>query len=298
VGGFIEKPHQMRIATYRRTHCLHTQSKRCVKSPPPLLKIQTRRNNVQTFSHTATTDRSGVFIPPSHPPKPLSIEISNPMRRLINEEWYFKNKLNFTNNHAYNMKFVLIDNGEVMTTLDDFMDAVHYQRAHPECFLTLVGDEDFGSRVYNQRQGEYNGDFHNQDEIFIMDVDIPHKLYDDPVPRTSIVRCSKFYGLSKRPYIRVGIVLPTTPSMVIPIWFLVDTGSPFTFIEKNTAKQLLGYNPIKEFDVEFSDFKLVPQAQIRVSHSHFSKVNLLGTDILWDGELKVNYKTRNIMLDL
>jgi hypothetical protein len=140
----------MRIVTHRRTHCLHANKR--VKSPQ-LLKIQTR-NNVQTFSHTSTTDTSGVI--PAHQPKPLSIEISNPMRRLINEEWYFKNKLNFTSNHAYNMKFVLIDNGEVLTTLDDFMDAVHYQRAHPECFLTLVGDEDFGSRVYNKSKANLN----------------------------------------------------------------------------------------------------------------------------------------------
>jgi len=200
------------------------------------------------------------------------------------------------------MKFVLIDNGDVVARVDDFIEAVRYQRAHPECFLTLVGDEDFGSRVYQDRRtGNHHTDSHNnasasnqQQDIYIVSADIPRALYDDPVPHEHFSGSCKFYGLSKRPYIKLGIILDT--AQVLPTWFLLDTGSPFTFIEDSTVRKIYGGQaPLTQsFPIEFCGFTRFPTNIVRLSHAHFSQVNILGTDILWEGKLEIEHSLRHI----
>ncbi|KAI6188124.1 hypothetical protein M3Y98_00320300 [Aphelenchoides besseyi] len=78
---------------------------------------------------------------------------------------------------------------------------------------------------------------------------------------------------------------PNKPS--VNIWFLIDTGAPFTCLTMKSLKAILGAN--KEIP-ENAHFEIAIQdqnsnIQCRVSKAHYKEVNILGADAL--SELKL-----------
>ncbi|CAI2347319.1 unnamed protein product [Caenorhabditis sp. 36 PRJEB53466] len=78
---------------------------------------------------------------------------------------------------------------------------------------------------------------------------------------------------------------PNKPS--VNVWFLLDTGSPFTCLTMKSMKAILGANK----DIHEDDrFNIAIQDQssnilCQVSKAHFKEVNILGADTLSDLEL-------------
>jgi len=189
--------------------------------------------------------------------KPLTIEITTEMRERINEQWYWAHRDKIVSDPRYKKKVVLIDNGQVVAVFDSVTPARTFQESEcPECFLTMPGAEDFYKHVIVVgKRGRSKSS-----EILLQDVDILPANFREPLELAMFQPESQFYGGNERPYITLPLQVTGYPNLqdpVLPTWFLVDTGSPFTFITKETASKIFG---TKEPDV-FLEF-LAPYCRI------------------------------------
>jgi len=102
-----------------------------------------------------------------------------------------------------------------------------------------------------------------------------------------------FAGEHDRPFATLPIKISTPKKIgfLIPITFLVDTGSPFTHLSADTILKLLDKktkdaNIPKSPAITFGkDTTVVPQ----LSHSPFTEFNLLGTDVIYTTNLQLDY---------
>jgi len=220
--------------------------------------------------------------------EPIKFEIDEDMRRGLNKDWYWKNREIFVNNKELWRKFVLIDNTKVVKSFDVLQDAIHFQRKHLECFLTRVGDEDYKYRVLGTNDDKITG-------VLLFPEDKPPTLFETKIPVKQYVQKNQYVGSLKRPYVLLGISPISSPVELLPVWFLVDTGSPHSFIDETTAKQLFGSVPTS---LEFKSYAHGCPSPIVLSLSlaHFYGTNLLGTDVIWDGSLFCHWKTDKLVV--
>jgi len=78
---------------------------------------------------------------------------------------------------------------------------------------------------------------------------------------------------------------PNAP--IVNVWFLVDTGSPHTFLSEKTMESLFGpgNSPPDQVRLAIQDQNSV--IECHTSHSHFAEANLLGMNALRKLELTI-----------
>jgi len=106
------------------------------------------------------------------------------------------------------------------------------------------------------------------------------------------------YGIQKRLMIclacrRAGKI----NAPIVNVWFLVDTGSPYTFLSKQTTTRLAGSDAVDDY-VRVAIQIQESIIESHLSHAHFSEVNLLGMNALRKLTLSVdvNWKEETFQL--
>jgi len=208
------------------------------------------------------------------------------LQREENRKWYFENKDYMYLN--YWRKWVLVDQEKVVTLFneDQLFKAQQYQGSNPSCFLTFVGDEDWYKSILSRTSRDKGH------HILLSNEDIVPKLIDLPQTeerfRSDMTNRFIFHSKRVRPWLRLGIKSSILSSVIFPVWFLVDTGVPFTYLEENTAKTIFGSVPTA---TNFT-INIVGRKKPVISSLSFGvceNINLLGTDVIWSGRLVIDH---------
>eukprot|EP01124_Arcella_intermedia_P016016 TRINITY_DN22549_c0_g1_i1.p1 TRINITY_DN22549_c0_g1~~TRINITY_DN22549_c0_g1_i1.p1 ORF type:complete len:259 (-),score=3.06 TRINITY_DN22549_c0_g1_i1:35-811(-) len=248
-----------------------------------LPKFSSITRGYPTFRRFASTDNSN-----SYTPAPLTFEIDDEMRQLLNCEWYWRNRERFVQDKELFEHFVLFDNGNVVKVFDKYNDASRFQSRHPYCFLTFVGDEHYPQNSIITLPGK-------DSDILLKEGDVISPPHLENVPITEFKKNSKFYGPNERPYLLLGLCDPQKPTIVLPTWFLVDTSSPSTHIEEKTCSALFGYvKTAPRFRVGLLGHPV--DVPVSLSSGIAKEINLLGTDVCWDHLLQFHRKEETIYL--
>ncbi|CAJ0574744.1 unnamed protein product, partial [Mesorhabditis spiculigera] len=81
-------------------------------------------------------------------------------------------------------------------------------------------------------------------------------------------------------------VRPNRP--VLHVWFLIDTGSPFTTLTVKTLERLIGPGFTNhQYDVYIQDRE--KKIRCHISRAHFSEVNVLGMDAIMKLKLTIKF---------
>jgi len=216
-------------------------------------------------------------------------------RRVASRSWYFANRDNMLTS-LYFYKFVLIDNGKVIATFQDLPTASRYQQDHPWLFLTRVGDEEYGKRVISGKQN-----LAGRPATLLFPWEVPPELFCTPISKEEYHKIPAkdkfmFYSDICRLYVLLGISSPRNTGVVIPSWFLLDTGAPKTSLEESTAAVVFGRIPTEpEFRLYLHDANKSIVSEL--SCAHYFNVNLLGTDVLWNcaSALSIRYPTSAVI---
>jgi len=211
--------------------------------------------------------------------RPLSAEMTSDERRAFNRSWYWRNRGSFLSNPEYLGKVLLVDDGKVMAVFDDAIDAQKYQARNDQCFLTIVGDEEYYKRVYAEEQ----------ETVFLKTSDlIPGGFTLTPMMLQDFSMKCLYLG-GKRPYLLLPVRIPKQkPDLVLPTWFLVDTGSPQTTLEENTARSLFGKVPTEPsfiLDIAVKGFGVEERVVCSLGADYYKDVNRLGTDFIFRGDI-------------
>jgi len=181
-------------------------------------------------------------------------------------------------------KAVVVDDEKVLP-FDTVLEAESYRNKKcPGAFVTILGDEDYKNRVLLEQ------------EPLLSSYQIPPRIVLPPVSIAqfdSIIPKSMFYGSLMTPWMLLPIRLDFTSDLVFPIWFLPDTGSFNSFLEKET-RRLLGLDvgtveEARKNDEDNREFNLYlrdqPDAfEFGVAKRHFKNINLLGMKALARGK--------------
>jgi len=107
------------------------------------------------------------------------------------------------------------------------------------------------------------------------------------------------HGLNNRYMIPLICRRSEKPSArIVNVWFLVDTGSPHTFLTEKAVDAIFGpgTTPFRDVDLSIQDENSTIECYL--SHDHFEQVNILGTSamLLLELSIHVNWKKRTFFL--
>jgi len=213
--------------------------------------------------------------------KPLTVEITANMRESMNREWYWDNRDTIVSDPNYYKKVVLIDDGKVVAVFDSVTRARMFKDAEkPECFLTIPGAEDYYKQVLVSRRKP-------SETLILRDYDVLPGNFQEPVELAQFIAQTRFYGRNDRPYVLLPVrTHKLKNNLILPTWFLVDTGSPSTFVTKATATKIFGVEPDEPFRLNIAgNIK-----RVNFSEPDFEKANLLGTDFIYNRKLFMDFK--------
>lgn len=101
-------------------------------------------------------------------------------------------------------------------------------------------------------------------------------------------------GVNRRVFVPLAV---RHESSAVRVLFVVDTGSPYTFLCEDTLRTLgfVGELP-SSLNLFLNDMKIC----VGVSHRHFASVNLLGTDFLFfaKASVAVNFAALECVIDV
>jgi len=100
-----------------------------------------------------------------------------------------------------------------------------------------------------------------------------------------------------RPFLTLGMATKRKEKIVYPISFLVDTGSPQTYLNKKTIEDLL-LEPKPFFThTGFSLYYKKIHVACAESQGHFEALNVVGTDLLWYGKLEIDFEKQHLKFE-
>lgn len=168
-----------------------------------------------------------------------------------------------------------------MQTFPTLREAEDFELQNPNAFITVSGDEQYKERILKA----------DQCSLLPLFLEIPHELFLSPVAVADFVPTAMYYGYSEVPYILLPVRSSLDESLVIPVWFLVDTGSYHTFIGESTRSFL---SIPKEGQI-FIYPSTKPCAYTSLT-DNTKQVNILGRNYLWRGVLSFNKSANQISI--
>jgi len=245
----------------------------------------------------------------NHPPIKQCRLINNKRPRVIDDEkrWYREHIEEI--HREFMHKYVAVAYGKIVVACDDLNEFLNqceqWQKENPNTpyYSTEVGRENVRgySEVLPIDSLFFSPDMQSS-SLSYASIFHPREFEIDPQFKTE-GRFQDGAGTKRhlfRPIISTLVShasLPSAPQKIIS--FLVDTGSPFSFICDSAAINL-GLPPPQMSPQEFNVRKanLFGETHwLAVSSHHWSAINILGADIMWDKHLIVDFKEKLLTLD-
>jgi len=188
--------------------------------------------------------------------------------------------------------WVAIQNETVIYVTDSRFDAFHYST--PCDYQGVIGNTRYDER----------------DEIILLpniedvlldpvkDIPPPHPLEGHKINYKFTPEC-KVIGINRRIYVVLNLRrsdLSTNSDFSVPITFLLDTGSPTSFMKKDTFDLLQKYGFTYFRNRNTIGVSIPPPLNIyefKESSAHYHNINLLGMDFISDGYFIFYYEGKN-----
>jgi len=201
--------------------------------------------------------------------------------RSENEAVYWRMQMDLMKEHGIN-KVVLFSKKKLAGVFQNRHDAIEKKMELEDsgAFITQIGgDRTMPTVLAKDPLSNYHSN------AYVTPGDVPPHLFEAAVPESNFqIRTFYHTGPSQRPYVVLPLKKERVAKTVIPTTFLIDTGSPSTFLESNTL-EALGLEPLNQSTYEVFVFGKPRDAFF--SNNHFSNINLLGTDWIYWYDLHV-----------
>jgi len=231
------------------------------------------------------TTRSNPRCPISRPLSTLSLsEIDRKWK--ASKHWYWSNRDRLL--QTYQSKVVVVEDEKILASFGDAYEAKLYRDTlRPWCFLTVVGFEDHNQPLLLPE--------HKRKKENLVHDEHYTPLFEQAIPIGEFKQKILYEGPSLRPFITLPIRTELTQQKVLPVWFMIDTGSSDSFIEISTRDVLFGKS-LKAECKEYSIYVDKEPLKVSLMESDFPKINLLGRDFLWRHDIAFSAQTKEISI--
>lgn len=97
----------------------------------------------------------------------------------------------------------------------------------PYAYVALVGDEDFWRMVLSQIP------YYNLSNIVPM-------LFEPETSLSSFTPEATYFGFTYTPWMKIPVQSVKSSDKCFPTWFILDTGSPQSYLTEETCKNIFG----------------------------------------------------------
>jgi len=201
--------------------------------------------------------------------------------KMENQAAYWKLRYDLKQKHRH--QFALISNKKLVSVFPDHYSAIIKKDELNDdyAFITQIGAEDKKPDILPIEPSEL-GKSTNHSVMFNQE-DLPPHLYGIEINENDFIPLAYYIGPNRRPYVVLPLKMIKSSTKVLPTTFLVDTGSPRSYLEEKTIAAL----DLDSEDTVFEAWLNGKSCEFYKSSNHFSNINLLGTDIIYNHDLHV-----------
>jgi len=202
---------------------------------------------------------------------------------LKNQGAYWQMRTPLLKQHGLN-KVAVISQEKLAGVFDSFYDAqeMKIQLKDTAAAIIEIGGE---FKKYAQLS-----DASLSPQIMLFPTERPEKLFGEEIEAKKFQPTFQFVGLTKRPWVTLGVSTKPNSPKVRPVMFFVDTGATKSFMEDKTLEALEAPEAVPLLYIDG-----IPRDIFRSSYSEPSEkalvgnINLLGTDVLWSSDLRIRF---------
>jgi len=283
----------------------------------PFIQPMMRAPSFSTLAHTNPQPSPEPFLSAIKHPSPQQLE--NEAQFYEARAWYLRKRSDLLKSHPF--QFVAVSRDGVVACGDTKMDVLNALedlsnagKTVPPVVVVMVGLEDqqpgpLCSTVFPRAAPSSEFPQKHEAVPLVTSLDLLPLIDGEEQQQTSWPNRYPRYSYHKRPYLSLAVKKKPEDKTMYPLTFLVDTGSPCTYIASNLIKRLGLIDVTKDYSIEAvsSETKVGFRAVIdgirgviQPSENHGNLkvvgadkyINLLGTDFLRARDLSFNWKDR------